>query len=116
MITKDKAQLAYEKLFDKWKLDLTGEQEIQLAKEHFDPLWDKFTSDNFEMLDTADAVPFMRELMSMSEEDKAKAEKKKSLSKNLENLSQSEVKDSEEVLKDDDDDDKDYKADLEVRE
>ena len=38
-LSKEKAQLAQEKLFEEWDIDLTSEQEQKFAQERFEPAW-----------------------------------------------------------------------------
>lgn len=77
-MNKKKAQLAYEKLFEEWKVDLTGQQEQILEEDHFDPLFEQYAGKgDFTTIRASDAVPFMRELMDISYEDKLQLEKEK---------------------------------------
>ena len=77
-MNKKKAQLAYEKLFEEWKVDLTGQQEQILEEDHFDPLFEQYAGKgDFTTIRASDAVPFMRELMDISYEDKLQLEKGK---------------------------------------
>jgi hypothetical protein len=38
-ISKNKAQFAYEQLFEDWDVDLTGQQEQAFERDKFDPVW-----------------------------------------------------------------------------
>lgn len=60
---------AYEKVFDEWDIDLTEGQEKEFRKERFMPVWEKFSKGQ-ETFSIKDSVPFMRDLMRMSQEDK----------------------------------------------
>lgn len=41
-VSKQKAQFSYETIFEKWNVDLTGEQELLFEKEHFLPKWKEY--------------------------------------------------------------------------
>ena len=70
-LNQKKAQLAYEKIFEEWKVDLTGQQEQRLEEDHFEPLFEQYAGKgDFTTIRASDAVPFMRELMDISYEDK----------------------------------------------
>lgn len=73
LLSQAKAQLAYEQLFEDWKVDLTSEQEQRFEQEHFVPMWREYTGTNdFSTLSVANAVPFMRQLMSLTLNDRVK--------------------------------------------
>ena len=73
MLSQSKAQLAYEQVFEDWKVDLTSEQEQRFERDHFIPAFREFAGTNdFSTLSVANAVPFMRQLMSLSIEERAK--------------------------------------------
>ena len=81
-LNKKKTQLAYEKIFDEWKVDLTGQQEVVLEQDHFDPLFEQYAGrGDFTTIRASDAVPFMRELMDLTYEDKLQLEKQQHLHK-----------------------------------
>lgn len=70
-LNQKKAQLAYEKVFEEWKVDLTSQQEQRLEEDHFEPLFEQYAGKgDFTTIRASDAVPFMRELMDISYEDK----------------------------------------------
>ena len=45
-VSKDKAQLAYERIFELWQIDLTGQQETEFFSKHFEPLWNEYAKDS----------------------------------------------------------------------
>ena len=52
-------------------MDLTGQQEEVLEEDHFDPLFEQYAGKgDFTTIRARDAVPFMRELMDLTYEDK----------------------------------------------
>ena len=78
-LSKDDAQLAYEKVFEKWDIDLTGSQETAFEKDKFFSTWKQFCTKEFpdtdlDSLKLEDAVPFIRELASLSTDDRRKQE------------------------------------------
>lgn len=81
-LNKKKTQLAYEKIFEEWKVDLTGQQEVVLEEDHFEPLFEQYAGKgDFNTIRASDAVPFMRELMDLTYEDKLQLEKQEHLHK-----------------------------------
>jgi len=45
-LTQKKAQLAYEEIFEKWGVSLTGEQEQTFESDHFIPKWKEYVGSN----------------------------------------------------------------------
>lgn len=57
---------------------MTGQQEEILEEDHFEPLFEQYAGKgDFTTIRPSDAVPFMRELMDISYEDKLQLEKQK---------------------------------------
>lgn len=77
-ISKKKAVLSQEQIFDDWEVDLTSEQEQKFSK-HFSQIWDQFAGEGGEIMQAEKAVDFMQELMQMSQEDKLKVIKIKTM-------------------------------------
>ena len=72
-VNKDKAQYAYERVFELWDVDLTGPQETEFYAMHFEPLWNKYAKDSlfpdtpeFATLKLKDAVKFLHEMTTMT--------------------------------------------------
>ena len=83
MLSQSKAQLAYEQVFEDWKVDLTSEQEQRFESEHFIPTWREYAGKNdFSTLSVANAVPFMRSMMSLSLNDRVKMQMFQKMHKN----------------------------------
>jgi len=65
-------------------VDLTGQQEQLLEEDHFEPLFEQYAGKgDFKTIRASDAVPFMRELMDISYEDKLQLEKQKKTHKSI---------------------------------
>lgn len=74
-LSQKQAQLAQEQLFEDWKVDLTSDQEQRFEQEHFIPTWREYAGKNdFSSLSVANAVPFMRSLMSLTMNERVKIE------------------------------------------
>jgi hypothetical protein len=73
LLSQSKTQLAYEQIFEDWKVDLTSEQEQRFESEHFIPTWREYAGKtDFSTLSVANAVPFMRSLMSLTLNERVK--------------------------------------------
>jgi hypothetical protein len=74
-LSQKQAQLAQEQLFEDWKVDLTSDQEQRFEQEHFIPTWREYAGKtDFSTLSVANAVPFMRSLMSLTMNERVKIE------------------------------------------
>lgn len=72
-LSKEKAQLAQEKLFEEWEIDLTSEQEQKFAVERFEPAWKEFAGKyDYSKLNADNAIKFLRKAMSYTDEEKEK--------------------------------------------
>ena len=70
-LTKEKAQLAQEKLFEEWDIDLTSEQEQRYAKERFEPAWQEIAGKyDYSKLNPDKAAQFIMKTLSLSDEEK----------------------------------------------
>ena len=68
MLDQKKAQLAYEKVFDDWEVDLTGPQEQKFENSRFYPTWQKYAGkEAYASLSLANAVPFMYDMLRLSD-------------------------------------------------
>ena len=68
-VSKDKAQYAYERIFELWDVDLTGKQETDFYHDQFEPLWNNYAKDStfpnapeFATLRLKDSVKFLHDL------------------------------------------------------
>ena len=71
MLSKEKTQLAYEKIFQIWNLDLTADQEMLFEKDRFENVWIKHAgSSEFSKLSVDKSLDFMKDLTGFTQQEK----------------------------------------------
>lgn len=63
LITKGNAVLAYEEIFNMWKIVLNVQQQTRVKTAYFEQAWDRFSEDG--NLNLKDSWRFLRDMMTM---------------------------------------------------